>query len=140
MFTKPVRLVIADGPPFKDFMFLSRLYASTGWLLTFKFLESAGILPEEGKMTIECIGKDEITTTRADVDEYTFIGRWFGASIKVKGKWVVPNFLYVGTYNTRTRKGQCLRYTPEQFINAPLATILFKRLFDIKETSDSGEI
>ncbi len=139
MFIKPVQLVITDGPPFKDFMFLSRLYANIGCLLTFKFFESEGILPEEGKMTIECIGKHEITINRADTDEYTFIGRWFGNSIKVEGKWVECNFLYVGTYNCRTRKGCCQRFTPEQFIKAPLAMILFMRLFDINNIHDSGE-
>jgi|GEM_PF-3933214 len=145
MFTKlaelaPVRLVISDGPPFKDFMVLSRLYANTGWRLTFNFLKSPGVLPGEGGMTIECIGKDEIGDKCADADEYTFIGRWFDSITMVDGKWAKPNYLYVGTYNTRTRKGLCQRFTPEQFIDAPLARILFKRVFGINDIHDSGEV
>lgn len=120
----PTQLLIQDGPPFKSFFFKSVPVDRTAWILTFTFVEwKPGGLREAlsedfSKISIVSIGVPvfdrQAPTGPCDEDAYTFIGIRHGSGAE---KFAL--FYYVGTYNTRTRKGQCLCLTAEEFAALP---------------------
>ena len=76
---------------------------------------------KEFQMTLKMFGR----SPGDDVDDFNFIAYMAGSSQLTKKEMDQHRWFYVGTYNTRTRKGKCLEIGVVEFFKSSINRLLF---------------
>jgi hypothetical protein len=113
----PTQLEITDGPPARKFIFHSG--AVTGdFSQDFTIKEKGAPVETKKAVTVHHIGRTH--TREPDGDVYGFTASYLGEQILVPNRFHFFNIWFlIGTYNVRTRKGLCVRFTDEEFLSSP---------------------
>ncbi len=118
------KIQIVNGPPFRSFVFGSHLSDNLTDLLTFTVKAPGGEMESEVKMAILFLGRPNRSKEGSE-DVHGFIGcttieaRFMGSVMSLEQKF------YVGTYNTRTRKGSCQWFNHLECSRSPVFCALF---------------
>lgn len=127
----PIRtLKIVDGPSFRGFAVMNGIISESSWDTTFTMDRE---IPDDFtihkdrrifQMGLKLFGR----APSDDVDEFAFIAYMSGNSARTKSEVDKHRWFYVGTYNTRTRKGRCDEYSVSEFFRSPILRALFPNL------------
>lgn len=124
----PIKYSIAEGPPFKQFIFRSPIF-SIGFICEMRLNRLLDENDERGKyyplsgkqkVIVTCVGRrpcDENPEKNME-DNYFFVGHCradIPALLKTKRPVATfLNFYLIGTYNTRTRLGNCCCFSAQE--------------------------
>jgi hypothetical protein len=132
----PEELKIVNGPSYRGFMFHGPVVTNLGFSVDLTLQSKEGSkeklqvtiwvvagriamdtrLPEHVVKEYESNDGDGEVQERGFVATYTTSATWIGSG--VKRKLVCPRFFLVGSYDTKTRKGSCLKMTAKEFFKS----------------------
>lgn len=123
----PRQLKIENGPGFRGFALVNGIVTGQ-WTETFTMDQeiperwtSIDKDPHMFQVHLKMFGTARIPqgskTGNRDEDEFSFIAYHYGSyDLTPKGPGPVYVWYFIGTYNVRTRKGECTEFTKKEFL------------------------